>query len=430
MKALSLFSNVGFGELYLSEFGIDVVIANELLSNRAEFYKNLHPNTKKVICGDICSKDIQNQIIDACNKLGPIDLVIATPPCQGMSAANALKKPNDPRNTLVVHALSIFKSIKAKFMLIENVPGMQKTFINHGNRAVNIIDYINDSIPKNFQCITETLNAKHYGSPQSRLRSISLISEGGTWKHPSKLQTISTLRDAIEHLPSLSSAEHSQLPWHFASKHNPNHIKWMNATPEGETAFNNKVDYPQKDGRRIKGFMTTYKRMFWDKPAPTVTMNSGSISSQNNVHPSDSRVLTIRELLCVCGLPENLLDQFAHLQTDGSYKYDYSPQFIRHIIGEIFLPQLCLNIISTLPKLENQATSSYNNTMHENDELFISGPRDYDEQTDSFRIDLENLIYRYIDEYDINTITIIGALQEKVVELSNDGNIEFEMDTE
>ena len=68
--------------------------------------------------------------------------------------------------------------------------------------------------------------------------------------------------------------------------------------------------------------------------------------------------------------------------------------------------------------------------MSNDDELFISGPQDYDEQTDSFRMDLENLIYRYIDEYDINTITIIGALQEKVVELSNEGNIEFESDIE
>ena len=62
------------------------------------------------------------------------------------------------------------------------------------------------------------------------------------------------------------------------------------------------------------------------------------------------------------------------------------------------------------------------------DELFISGPKDYDEQTDSFRMDLENLIYHYIDEFDINTITIIGALQEKVVELANEGNIEFDSD--
>jgi hypothetical protein len=62
------------------------------------------------------------------------------------------------------------------------------------------------------------------------------------------------------------------------------------------------------------------------------------------------------------------------------------------------------------------------------DDFFISGPKDYDEQTDSFRIDLENLIYRYIDEYDINTITIIGALQEKIVELSNEGNTDMDID--
>ena len=63
------------------------------------------------------------------------------------------------------------------------------------------------------------------------------------------------------------------------------------------------------------------------------------------------------------------------------------------------------------------------NEDEEDDELFITGPKDYDEQTDSFRMDLENLIYHYIDEFDINTITIIGALQEKVVELANEGNV-------
>lgn len=63
---------------------------------------------------------------------------------------------------------------------------------------------------------------------------------------------------------------------------------------------------------------------------------------------------------------------------------------------------------------------------NEDEELFISGPKDYDEQTDSFRMDLENLIYHYIDEFDINTITIIGALQEKIIELANEGNVEFE----
>lgn len=348
MKVLSLFANVGLGEFYFKSAGFNVVVANELLADRVEFYKKLHPDTDKVIQGDISNNLIREEIVNACNEFGPIDLIVATPPCQGMSVANALKKPDDDRNKLVVHALDIFNKVGANYMLIENVPQMAKTFINHNGSAVNIIDYINKSIPSTHKCICNTLNAKHLGSPQSRRRSISLISPNGSWKHPSIDATVQTLRDVIGHLPSLSNGEHSNLPWHFASKHNPNHVKWMSATPEGETAFNNKVDYPQKDGRKIKGFMTTYKRMFWDQPAPTVTMANGSISSQNNVHPKDPRVLTIRELLCVCGLPEDAFDSFAHLQLDGTYKYDYSPNFIRKVIGELFLPKMSLSILNTL----------------------------------------------------------------------------------
>ena len=62
------------------------------------------------------------------------------------------------------------------------------------------------------------------------------------------------------------------------------------------------------------------------------------------------------------------------------------------------------------------------------DNFYIGGPRDYDEQTDAFRFDLDDLIYRYVDEFDLNTITMVGALQEKINELINTGNIEFEMD--
>lgn len=62
------------------------------------------------------------------------------------------------------------------------------------------------------------------------------------------------------------------------------------------------------------------------------------------------------------------------------------------------------------------------------EEFYFGGPRDYDEQTDALRFDLDDLINRYVDEFDLNTITIIGALQEKVEELCSGGNIEFEMD--
>lgn len=62
------------------------------------------------------------------------------------------------------------------------------------------------------------------------------------------------------------------------------------------------------------------------------------------------------------------------------------------------------------------------------DDFTISGPRDYDEQTDAFRFELDDLIYRYIDEFDINTFVMVGALQEKIKELLEANDLEFESD--
>lgn len=57
-----------------------------------------------------------------------------------------------------------------------------------------------------------------------------------------------------------------------------------------------------------------------------------------------------------------------------------------------------------------------------------SGPSDYDEQTDAFRFELDGMVERYLHEFDINTITMIGALQEKIQELVDDGNFESDID--
>ena len=286
MNALSLFSNIGIGEIYLKDIGVNVKVANEIDSNRCSLYKELYPDTN-VICGDIKKHQTKIKIYEACPDAikGGIDLIIATPPCQGMSVANAKRNSRDPRNLLICHAMDVFNDLMPNYMLIENVPGMAKTFININNRIVNIIDYINSRLPKGYKMNYKVIDAKNYGTPQSRKRFIGLISKNGKWTHPELNQKTITVRDAISHLPSLESEQKSNLPWHYAKKHNENHVLWMKNTPTGKTAFENKIHYPKKDGRRIKGFSTTYKRIEWDKPSPTVTMCNGAISSQNNVHP-------------------------------------------------------------------------------------------------------------------------------------------------
>ena len=53
------------------------------------------------------------------------------------------------------------------------------------------------------------------------------------------------------------------------------------------------------------------------------------------------------------------------------------------------------------------------------DDDYISGPRDYDEQTDAFRFDLDDLVYRYIDEFDINTFRRKYYFYKKINDSTN-----------
>lgn len=355
IKALSLFANVGIGEWYLKDINIDVVVANELLKDRAEFYRELHPNTT-MINGDISDLNIYNKIKDTCSD---IDLIIATPPCQGMSIANAKRADkNDPRNTLIKSVVSLINDIKPSYALIENVPGMLKTYINENDNQLLIMDYLENTLSDEYTYQYKVLDAADYGTPQHRKRLIVVIYKKGLdYSFPEKQDHI-TVSDAIGHLESIESNEQTNKPWHFGRKHNDNHITWMKHTPTGKTAFDNEIHYPKtidkKTGeeRMIKGFKTTYKRINWDKPSPTVGMTNGSINSQNNVHPgkpltdgtyTDARVLSVRELLLLCGLPENAFDNFQ----------DKKENFIRDVLGECFPPNFSKAILSGFCKVSS-----------------------------------------------------------------------------
>jgi DNA (cytosine-5)-methyltransferase 1 len=58
---------------------------------------------------------------------GTVDLIAGGPPCQGFSLAGRRKK-NDPRNTLFRHYVSIVESVRPKFLLLENVRGIDVEF--------------------------------------------------------------------------------------------------------------------------------------------------------------------------------------------------------------------------------------------------------------------------------------------------------------
>ena len=51
-------------------------------------------------------------------------------------------------------------------------------------------------------------------------------------------------------------------------------------------------DAQTQEIRLIRGFDTAYRRMEWDKPAPTLTQKIHTIASDKKVHPSQNRTLS------------------------------------------------------------------------------------------------------------------------------------------
>ncbi len=352
-KILTLFANVGVAETYLEKHGFKTVVYNELLPQRAKFYKHFHPKTYQVI-GDIKNKKIQKEIIQKSIEK-KVDIIMATPPCQGFSVAGKRIK-DDPRNRLIFKTIDIIKKIKPKYVFIENVVQYFKDEIKYRGLMVKIPDVIKAEFSGDYEFNKAILDAKHFGVPQARRRGFILLSRKDVkkWEFPEKHKKIITVRDAIGHLPSLEPLvkgkggnNKTEILNHERPIHNERHILAMSHTASGNTAHNNKKYFPKtKTGKRVSGFSTTYKRISWDKPAPTITMMNGSISSQNNVHPgkllgnglySDPRVLTLREIFILSSLPP-----------EWEYPKWASSNLIRRVIGEGIPPKLVEEIFKMI----------------------------------------------------------------------------------
>lgn len=143
------------------------------------------------------------------------------------------------------------------------------------DKKMKVTEILANSFNEDFVIDAKVYDAADYGVPQHRnMAIIKMYRKGLAWGEPEKSPWV-TVRDAIGHLPSIEAGESSDIKWHFARKHPTRQVEAMAHTPEGHSAWENKDYYPQKEnGERIKAYSTTYRRIKWDEPAPTITMRN------------------------------------------------------------------------------------------------------------------------------------------------------------
>ena len=130
-----------------------------------------------------------------------------------------------------------------------------------------------------------------------------------------------TLHDALKDLPALACGEENTV---YAAPPDNEFLLWVRQggsdTLTEHKAPNNsallrKIMAALKDGqgkddlpeelRPKSGFKNTYAKLWWEKPATTITRNFACPSSSRCIHPRDSRALTIREGARLQSFPDN-----------------------------------------------------------------------------------------------------------------------------
>lgn len=425
---ISLFSSAGIGCHGFKQQGFKCIATNEYLEKRIKIqkYNDKCEFNTGYIQGDLSSKEVQDKIYKELenNNIDDLDVLIATPPCQGMSVANHKKNDNEiKRNSLVVESIKIVKEIKPKFFIFENVRAFLNTFCTDiDNQDKPIQETINLNLCGNYNILFKVINFKDYGSQSSRTRTLvigvrkDLINISPEQLFP-KEQNAKTLRKLISDLEPLKNMGEicKNDIYHSFRNFDTKMLAWIENIKEGQSAFDNiekeRIPHKIENGKIVFNKNKNgdkYSRCYWDKIAPCVHTRNDILASQNTVHPNDNRVFSIRELMLMMTIPNEFKWSNIEFEILNNLTFEEKKKFlkqeelnIRHCIGEAVPTKIFEQIAQNIKKVLNQKVLSINEINKIINEFNL-------QELDNLKIFIKDNPCKY----DINTLY-------NIVELSN-----------
>ena len=328
MTYVTLFSSAGVGCHGFQMEGYHCIATNEIIERRMQVQRCNHKceYDSGYIVGDITSDEIKQIIyneIHRWKKKGNdrVDVIVATPPCQGISVINHKKNDKEiSRNSLVVESVEIIRQINPRFFIFENVMAFQKTLcITPDGRAIPIGEYVREVLGKNYIISGRILNFMNYGSNSSRTRTL-MIGVDKSYRNNitpydlyPEFRPEKTLREVIYDFPRLEWGEICPTDFYHAFRTYKSEMReWIHDLKEGESAFDNndpaKRPHRIVDGRIVENIRKNrdkYTRQPWDRFIQCVHTRNDQLAAQNTIHPEQDRVYSIRELMAMMTIPDD-----------------------------------------------------------------------------------------------------------------------------
>ena len=390
LTAVSLFSGAGLSDLGYEMAGFRFVVQVEVDEKRAAIGAANFPNSTW-LTRDVCGG--ADEIATAYQRATSqqLDLLVATPPCQGMSSSNPSRgKRRSPRaqeleakNRLMLEVIPVAQRLKPRVIVAENVRPVLTLKVRYAGADGTVIDHIRNHLT-DYEVFPEVVNVADYGIPQVRKRALVVAI------HKDEPCLASTPANKGAPLPSPTHSErptNGALPWvsirqwlqlmrydhldakseeaargehwlHFVPSYGIDRYMQVSQIPpnSGRSAFENDVcpscgrqqvpielilcpscgkvmrnrPYVERNGQPalINGFNSSYRRMRPERPAYTITTNSSHIGSDFKVHPWENRVLSILECADLQTLPR--FYDWTHAKEKRTL------YLIRNLIGEAF----------------------------------------------------------------------------------------------
>jgi len=310
LKAIDFFCSGGGMSYGIQQAGIEVIAGIDYDLTCKETYES---NIKgaKFIHADVFELKENSLKKQLSVKKNDDDLVlIGCSPCQFWSIINTDKKKSEKSKDLLKEFRRFVEYYMPGYVVVENVPGVFRKKEESG-----LDDMIKWLENHKYKVHFDVHNVSNYGVPQNRKR-FTLIANRVT-EHKLQPQGYKeeklTVYDVLgEHngFPRVNAGHKDETEFlHSVAGLKQINIDRLQVTEKDGgsrlTYAKNEQLAPNCHKNNTTGFKDTYGRMWWNKPAPTITTKFFSISNGRFAHPEENRAISLREGAVLQSFPKD-----------------------------------------------------------------------------------------------------------------------------
>lgn len=274
-----------------------------------------------------------------------LTLLFGCPPCQSFTELRRgdthRTASDDVRDTLPTQYLRLVAELRPRHLAFENVPGMAT-----GRGKLQFRRLVDGLARLGYSLVWDVVDAAEFGIPQHRRRLLLVASRVTEPVLPVPTHTcvdrdgrpgFNTVRGAIGHLAALRAGEEdAQDSLHRARRHSDLVVRRLDAIPEGGARADLPAELQLRCHQGHDGHFDIYGRMWWDRPAPTLTSGCTNPSRGRFSHPEQSRGLTVREAALLQGFPP-YTRLFGGVEAMSLQVGNAVPPLVAQRIGEVVL---------------------------------------------------------------------------------------------